>query len=70
MIYMTPVERFDLWLQRHAFTMLLTLAWLGLTAMVTQKVDRSELIEVSRDLKAIKTLLCRDHPGDSLCPKY
>lgn len=69
---MTPVEKFDAWASKHglqviAYTVVVALAWASLTAAVAQKADKADVQAMSNDLKAIKSLICKDHPGDSLC---
>ena len=55
-----------------------TVAWMGLTAAVKGKLDKSEFVDyrseraaldstIARDLRVIKALECRDTPADSFC---
>lgn len=69
MIAMTPVERFDMWFQRHAVTLLLALAWVFLTMQVSNKADRSVVERLEYKMDAILKLSCKANPGDSVCPR-
>lgn len=69
---MTPKEIASGWMVRHGLQLVIyvvavSVAWATLTAAVQQKADKTEVTELARDIRAIKTLICKDHPGDSLC---
>lgn len=66
---MTPVERVDMWLQRHALTLLLALAWVFLTMQVANKAERSTVERLEYKMDAMLRLACKANPGDSVCQR-
>ena len=69
---MSPKEVVNSLLMRHGPPLIIGLVSLGVlwgmtTGAVQQKADKTEVAEMMRDIRAIKALICKDHPGDSLC---
>ena len=41
--------------------------WMALKAQVETKADKNTVEAMAEDIRVIKSLICRDHPGDSAC---
>ena len=54
-------------LQILVYGLALGIAWGTLKAEVGKKADAAELTAIAADVRDIKVLVCRGHPGDSAC---
>ena len=46
--------------------------WVGsdysnITKSLAEKADRAVVESMASDIRVIRTLVCKDHPGDSMC---
>jgi len=54
-------------LQLIVYGVALGIAWGSLKAEVSRKANTVDVVAIASDVRDIKVLICRDHPGDSAC---
>jgi hypothetical protein len=60
------------WVRQHGLTCVLLVfaaggAWAATRVQIAGKADKTDMAAMAADVRVIKVLVCRDHPGDSMC---